>query len=317
MKICAILSDYDGTLCPTASLKGNDNNSKIPSKLEKILWNISYKIPICIVSSKDFFFLHEKTKFAKIVSCMMGIETLVLKNHHNHRLSRREKNYDSSSIDLQCNRNNLQCVKAVHHNFLNEQILQNNSRLLYEIVNEISSNFEDISIAQKFTIDKQILAGVTLDYRHINNNNNNGWQSYKSNIEPLLKQVVRRIIMKQQQPYSALDKQQNLHIQTYSTHPFIDIYGIKSDKAMAFDATISQLESFSSGNATKKKIMYLGDSENDNPAFRKADVSICVHSDERLDPKLDSEYIIQFRDLDTFLERLQDNDFVFSSRLLN
>jgi phosphoserine phosphatase len=30
--------------------------------------------------------------------------------------------------------------------------------------------------------------------------------------------------------------------------------------------------------------MYLGDSENDNPAFRKADVSIGVRSDERLNP---------------------------------
>jgi soluble P-type ATPase len=34
------------------------------------------------------------------------------------------------------------------------------------------------------------------------------------------------------------------------------------------------------------KIIYLGDSENDNPDFRKADISIGVISDNRLNPKL-------------------------------
>ena len=37
--------------------------------------------------------------------------------------------------------------------------------------------------------------------------------------------------------------------------------------------------------------MYLGDSENDNPAFEKAGVSIGVRSDERLNPtKLQIHY---------------------------
>lgn len=56
MQISAILSDYDGTLCPAASVRGN-GGSKIPPKLEKILWDISKEMPICIVSSKDFFFM--------------------------------------------------------------------------------------------------------------------------------------------------------------------------------------------------------------------------------------------------------------------
>jgi trehalose-6-phosphatase len=82
MKIDAILSDYDGTLCPTSSIsQDNSNSSRIPERLEKILWNISEKIDVCIVSSKDFGFLRGRTKFAKIVSCILGIETLVLKRH--------------------------------------------------------------------------------------------------------------------------------------------------------------------------------------------------------------------------------------------
>ena len=55
MQISAILSDYDGTLCPTASIRTKEQ-SAMPEELENILWDISEKIPVCIVSSKDFDF---------------------------------------------------------------------------------------------------------------------------------------------------------------------------------------------------------------------------------------------------------------------
>src|ERR671931_2946683 len=80
-KIAAILSDYDGTLCPTSYVKRREEDTAIPEDLDKILWNISEKIPVCIVSSKDFYFLHKRTKFANIISCILGIETIVLKRH--------------------------------------------------------------------------------------------------------------------------------------------------------------------------------------------------------------------------------------------
>jgi soluble P-type ATPase len=44
---------------------------------------------------------------------------------------------------------------------------------------------------------------------------------------------------------------------------------------------------------SKAKVMYLGDSENDNLAFRKADLSIGIQSDVRLRTKLDSDYVIE------------------------
>jgi phosphoserine phosphatase len=62
--------------------------------------------------------------------------------------------------------------------------------------------------------------------------------------------------------------------------------------------------------------LYLGDSENDNPAFRKADISIGVRSDERLHPRLDCQYLINFSQLSKFLSMLLKNDFNFSERLL-
>ena len=59
------------------------------------------------------------------------------------------------------------------------------------------------------------------------------------------------------------------------------------------------------------------DSENDNPAFRKADISIGVNSDNRLNPTLDCTYSIKYENLSIFLRRLVDNDFYFSESLLN
>ena len=62
--------------------------------------------------------------------------------------------------------------------------------------------------------------------------------------------------------------------------------------------------------------MYLGGSENDNPAFRKTDISIGICSDKRLHPVLDCKYMLDFKQLPIFLRRLNDNNYIFSEELL-
>jgi phosphoserine phosphatase len=104
-------------------------------------------------------------------------------------------------------------------------------------------------------------------------------------------------------------------VQTYLTHPFVDIYSTICSKEIAYD-NIGKLLHDSNVNRFKKNILYLGDSENDNPAFRKADVSIGVKSDERLNPKLDCQYLINFNQLPKFLKNLLKNNFNFSEKLL-
>ena len=315
MKIDAILSDYDGTLCPTSSISQDNSNSssRIPERLEKIIWNISEKIDVCIVSSKDFGFLHRRTKFAKILSCIMGIETLVLKTHKLKAVMR-ENQYDNDDDSNNKNINNktntsfgeckdkLQCILSSHIPS-NKDILQDNSRLLDSLADEISINFKNITIERKFTSDNQILAGITIDYRHLKE-----WQSYKRKTEPLLKEMIQRNI----QSSSSYE----LYVQTYSTHPFIDVYSVRCDKGLAFDATITELACFNADDDRRQSILYLGDSENDNLAFKRADVSIGVCSDKRLNPKLTCQYLVQFNQLSIFLKRLQYNNFVFSDKLL-
>ena len=46
-------------------------------KIGENLWKISNIITIGIISTKDFNFLHYKTRFKNILSCMMSIETII------------------------------------------------------------------------------------------------------------------------------------------------------------------------------------------------------------------------------------------------
>ena len=135
MQITAILSDYDGTLCPTGSLR--TQNSVIPECLENILWSISEKIPICIVSSKDFNFLHRKTRFDDFISSILGIETLVLSRHERGTITTNNK-----CIIKDPDINNLGCMKSSHL-LLDAKVLHNNSKILASLVEDIELKFKE------------------------------------------------------------------------------------------------------------------------------------------------------------------------------
>jgi hydroxymethylpyrimidine pyrophosphatase-like HAD family hydrolase len=297
MQISAILSDYDGTLCPTTSIRSEENI--IPKELENILWGISEKIPVCVVSSKDFGFLHSKTRFASIVSCILGIETVVLRRHKRTMLSPLHSKEDISS-DRVTECRDFRCIKNSYLP-IEDITLQHNSELLSQLAEEIASRFKEVSIEHKFTVTrKKMLAGITIDWRHIDD-----WKFFKVKSEPEL----RKAIIEKQRELRQQDRPNNVHIQTYTTHPFIDIYAVKCDKGMAYDAVISKIPTT---NSSTQRVMYLGDSDNDNAAFRKADISIGVKSDERLNPTLDCKYTLKFDKLSSFLEKLQNDNFVFS-----
>ena len=289
MRISVIISDYDGTLCPTASLKGLNN--QIPPDLEKVLWDISAKIPVCILSTKDFGFLRKKVQFAKIVSCIMGLEIFELAT-----LESRAANVD---IDLVPNSQNYLSVKGEFSNVISQYRLLGvnklikNSVLLKRLSDKIEKEFQDISIEPKFNYVDGILAAISLDYRQIQK-----WEHYKTNIEPYVLNSIQQFVLSQPN---------DLFVQTYSDHPFIDIYSMHLDKGQAIDA-ISHMLNLSK----EQKVLYLGDSENDNPAFRKADLSIGIRSDERVKTKLDSDYLLQFNELTPFLQKLNAEDFVFN-----
>ena len=303
-QITAILSDYDGTLCPTNLVRSKD--AAIPVELEDTLWEVSKRIPFCVISSKDYHFLRPRTKFAKILSCILGIETLTLKSQNERIMT--YKNNKSNSLKAGC-RDSLDCVEDKHLILDNSKTLRNNSDLLTSLADSVKLRYKDVVIERKFTSDKQILAGVTFDYRHTEN-----WSSYKNSLEPFLKQKV----WDARSCSPTTSSEQLLYLQTYDLHPFLDVYIIKCDKGMAFDYVTSKISTMTRKENRKgsQKVMYFGDSENDNPAFMKADISVGIRSDDRVEPKLFSERVIKFDQLSIFLKKLIENNFVFSDDIL-
>jgi HAD superfamily hydrolase (TIGR01484 family) len=291
MKISAILSDYDGTLCPTSSLTLSNS---LPEDIHNILLAISKFIPVCIVSSKDLQSLDSCVNFALIISSIMGIETFIL-----HKETKEFKNnfksealFNSKEVKREILNNNL-FTSSVKQK---EKLIEN-SFILEELSLMISKNFYDLKILRKYTYKEKILAGVSFDYRHLLK-----WENYKSNIEPRIIDKIYEFIKKNS------PQTNTLHIQTYLTHPFLDIYSIDCNKGNVV-AELRKLLNLD----INKNILYLGDSENDNPAFRKADLSINIKSDERLNTKLDSHYSLEFNELSYFLIKLYKENFHFTS----
>lgn len=273
IKISAIVSDYDGTLCPTSSMASGNNT--VPPDLLSVLFELSEKIPISIVSSKDLNFLREKTQFASVISAIMGMEIAQLWRPSTH-------------IPHSNNVANL----IIEYQLGEARTIAENSRFLEEIENKVKSEFQDIKIERKHTYLDQLVAGITIDYRHVAK-----WENYKANVEPELKKTIMRTI--------GLSSSKSLFLQTYSDHPFMDVYGVRCDKGEAIDSINRLL------NNPEGKILYLGDSENDNPAFIKADLSIGIRSDRRINTRLNSDYLLEFNELRPFLQKLENEDFIF------
>ena len=310
-RVAAILTDFDGTLCPTPDIKYDCNNSKfIPRSLEDILCEVSLTIPISIITSKDFDFIYPKTnKFANILSCILGLETFVLNDKEQIN---QDKNIPYENKKL-CSGGVI--IKDRNSPF-DHEILSINSDILSEITAIIEKNYQKINVEKKFLKGKNLLGGITVDWRH-----NSTWmvnkEKYKGTVKKSISIVLNNATQKRGSDISKekLDfYTQHLFIREYTSHPFIDVYVTKLNKGDAFDFVVSKLSEKSDFHG---KIIYLGDSENDNPAFRKSDISIGVNSDNRLNPDLDCTLTIKFENLSTFLRRLVDNGFNFSESLIN
>jgi hypothetical protein len=219
-RINAILSDYDGTLSPTDTLRSNTDS--VREQLEGVLWEVSQRIPVCIISSKDYHFIHRRAKFARILSCIMGIETIALRIHKNA----------SKEIEGGCdNSDNLGCIKERYLLPNSQKILQANSSSLSKLAENIELEFKaNVIVERKFTIDRQLLAGITIDYRHLKD-----WKLYKNQLEPLLKEMIQKY-----RSFSFISTS-DLYVLPYSSHPFLDIYALYCDKGMAFDLVVSDI----------------------------------------------------------------------------
>jgi hydroxymethylpyrimidine pyrophosphatase-like HAD family hydrolase len=100
-------------------------------------------------------------------------------------------------------------------------------------------------------------------------------------------------------------KELGLRLIRYETQPFYDVYPIAPDKGWALQEMLNEL-------AVKHGVLYMGDSEMDNPAFRASSVSLGVVNDETALEALDCDYLVEFRHVPDFLNALLANNLLFS-----
>jgi HAD superfamily hydrolase (TIGR01484 family) len=74
VKIEAIFSDYDGTLCP---LELRREDAFISPRLRRLLTKASKRIPIGIITTKDLSFIRERVPFAHGIAATSGLEIQV------------------------------------------------------------------------------------------------------------------------------------------------------------------------------------------------------------------------------------------------
>jgi hydroxymethylpyrimidine pyrophosphatase-like HAD family hydrolase len=310
--IRAIFSDYDGTLCSASAARDMSlGQNRIPLEVKKVLQEIAEQIPVCIISSKDYFFLKETRAFAKVISCLMGIETLTFPSDTAAATTVDQEQQQSPPIRRK------QLVDKEE-----ESDLTTRSDALEDIAKSIESkpDFRTIMVERKYSYDRRILAGLTVDWRYSDN-----WEYHKKGVRHFISALITNL----SKPPVPI----HLYVHKYDFHPFVDVYIKECDKGVAFDLVLSEISSTaaydigeknedygeissSSGSIRAEDVLYLGDSENDNPAFRKAGVSIGVRSDSRITPKLECQHIINFDRLARFLRQLKDSHLKFSEEQL-
>lgn len=180
---------------------------------------------------------------------------------------------------------------------LERDLLHSHSFTLNQLTHDVKMKFPGIKAVQRFTCDG-LLASITFDWRY--------HKDYKMRYWTIIEYVREKL--------SAMihDCSSGPFLQTYDSYPFVDVHTTECDKGLGFDRIVAGLDR----DYTNGAILYLGDSENDNPAFRKADISIGVYTNKR-NSKLDCQYAIDYDHLPQFLCRLRDNNFEFHDEFLS
>jgi hypothetical protein len=71
MRIASVMLDYDGTIAPLGVLRGE---SRVFRSVERELRRISGRTPVCIVTAKDYDFVHPRSRFAAGWGCVSGLD---------------------------------------------------------------------------------------------------------------------------------------------------------------------------------------------------------------------------------------------------
>ena len=171
---------------------------------------------------------------------------------------------------------------------LDERVQQRNERFektYQEVLKKVLQARDNLVIERKESDDENLIA-FCIDWRMSRN-----WDDAKRMATPLLTYC----------------KENGLYVVEADASPFANVFPIKVDKGEAYNKLKRELK-------ITDPIIYLGDSEADDPAFQAADVSIGVKH-RRVMPKLQCKYRIEFFELENLLTKLIDSDYDFQENM--
>jgi len=145
---------------------------------------------------------------------------------------------------------------------------------------------DNVSVERKETDDGELI-GFCIDWRLARD-----WSEAQRKTMPLLE----------------FCKEQAMYVVESNISPFANVFPVEVSKGEAFARLRKEM-------AVDGPIMYLGDSEVDNPAFQLADVSVGVKH-RRTRPELFCKYWIEFLELETFLSDLIEANFDFQEKMI-
>ncbi len=251
MKVEAIFSDYDGTLCP---LELRREDAFIAPRLRRLLIKAGKRVKIGIITTKDLAFIQERVPFAQGIAGSSGLEMQV---------------GDKIVLDDRIQVPNGKLEKVYR-----------------EALKRILQIHDNVSVERKETDNGDLLA-FCVDWRLTRD-----WSEAQRKTAPIL----------------SFCREQGLYVVESNISPFANVFPMEVSKGDALTKLRKEMNIMG-------PVMYLGDSEADNPAFQLADVSIGIKH-RRIAPELQCKYWLEFFELDGFLSNLIDADFEFKENMI-
>lgn len=172
---------------------------------------------------------------------------------------------------------------------IDERALRSSKKLekaCQEAVSRIIELGDNIVIEKKTTEDDDLIA-FCIDWRLAKD-----WDDARKKVKPVLIECEKS----------------GLHVVESENSPYVNIFPFEIDKGAALRVLRDALH-------VAGPILYLGDSEADNPAFEMADVSVGVKH-LKVMPELSCRYLIEFFELEAFILKLLDNDLEFTEDMV-